>query len=332
MPDQVEDAFLANVNPQAAPTTPAAGELPTQQAQPQPQQPEPTPEPTKTERAQDALDTDAANKPVTFNVQFGEEERELSSNQIASTFDRYVALNRKHGELKPAIDLVENMLASAQEQGVQTNPQQLAEFLTAAVKAQMHNPPQGANPQVSAQTINEETEAALKAWETENAASLPPGYRENASRMQGIETQLGQVTQLLQQALQGQQQGAQQLQQQAQQVQGQAVNTTRQMIANNLNQVSQHLQLPDEDEPLFMQFAQERGYTLEDFIDPGLTLKVAQDFKNNRQAPEMQRLQEIASRRQAFTGSGGGNAVSGGAAPTPQATPDEAFFASISNR
>ena len=84
------------------------------------------------------------------------------------------------------------------------------------------------------------------------------------------------------------------------------------------------LNLPDESEQEFMQFAYSRGYTVEDFIDPELTMTVAQDFKANQDAPELERLRGITQKRQAFTGNSSGTpAVSNQA---PASTPDQTFI------
>jgi hypothetical protein len=52
-----------------------------------------------------------------------------------------------------------------------------------------------------------------------------------------------------------------------------------------------------------MVFAAERGFTMEDFVDPQLTMKVVSDFKNNMNGPELERLKAVAAKRQAFTAS-----------------------------
>ena len=52
----------------------------------------------------------------------------------------------------------------------------------------------------------------------------------------------------------------------------------------------------------FQVFANERGYTQEDFLDPQLRLRVMNDFKNSVHSGEMERLRDISKRRQAFTG------------------------------
>lgn len=105
-------------------------------------------------------------------------------------------------------------------------------------------------------------------------------------------------------------QGAQQMNEQAGQQQSNAI---RQTIGNNLSMAQRQMQLPDDAEQDFMQFAFARGYTIEDFIDPQLTMQVAQDFRNNMNSPEMDRLKAMAQRRQAFTGMAeGAPAMAGG--------------------
>ena len=92
----------------------------------------------------------------------------------------------------------------------------------------------------------------------------------------------------------------------------------RQQIANNLDRTQQALGLPDDKADDFMTFFAERGFTQEDFIDPQLTLKVMQDFKNNMDSPEMERMRGIAQRRQSYTGSLGSTPSAGGMDTQPQ--------------
>jgi hypothetical protein len=54
---------------------------------------------------------------------------------------------------------------------------------------------------------------------------------------------------------------------------------------------------------------------MEDFIDGNLAQKVVADFVNARNSGEFGRLQEIAKRRQAFTGSVGATPSAQGEAP-----------------
>ena len=75
-----------------------------------------------------------------------------------------------------------------------------------------------------------------------------------------------------------------------------------QMIANNLDKGAAKVGLSDDMAEDFRVFANERGYTEDDFIDPGLTLRVMTDFKNSMDSEEMASLRDIHKRRQAFTG------------------------------
>ena len=77
----------------------------------------------------------------------------------------------------------------------------------------------------------------------------------------------------------------------------------KQSIANNLDQAQAALRLPDDKANDFMVFAAERGFTMEDFADQNLTLRVMQDYANNMNSPEMERMRNIAMTRQAYTGS-----------------------------
>jgi hypothetical protein len=155
----------------------------------------------------------------------------------------------------------------------------------------------------------------LAKWEEENAVTLPPGFRENAQKMSKLEQQLAQTNQMLMAVLEKTQGATQAMQQGAQTAQTDRVQALRQTIANNLNMAQQQAQLPDEAEQDFFNFASARGYTIEDFIDPQLTMAVVADFKNNMNSPEMERLRAIAQKRQAYTGSMQSAPGASGAAP-----------------
>ena len=103
----------------------------------------------------------------------------------------------------------------------------------------------------------------------------------------------------------------------------------RQLAANNLDQAQAKYQLPDDMQNQFFDFAYGRGYTMEDFLDPVLTDTIVGDFKNNLNSPEMARLQDIAKRRQAFTGSLG--ATPGVPGDTPAPSPDETFINDVAS-
>ena len=81
-------------------------------------------------------------------------------------------------------------------------------------------------------------------------------------------------------------------------------------------------QLPDEAEQDFMHFVQGRGYDVWELMDLNLAKTLAQDFKNNQQAPDLERFRQMAERRQAFTGNLSPSAGAGGAATPPPGAAD----------
>ena len=255
---------------------------------------------------------------VIYEIEFGENDsRKLTPQQIKSTFERYSALNYKNAQYKPVMDLVEQIM----RENPGMNSRQMAETMQNIYKAQASNPTLGNTQGEKSGEYKKEGESGdlegmLKKWEDENAASLPPGYKDmlvgNNQSMAQMQQQLAQTQQMLQAVLAQSQGVADAAKQGVQQGQNQQANAVRQQIANNIDRVQQALKLPDDKANDFMVFAAERGYTMEDFVDPSLTIKVMQDFKNNMDSPEMERMRGIAQRRQAFTGSLGS---------TPSASP-----------
>jgi len=300
-----------------------------QQAEQSPQAAAPQQEAPKKESAQEAAAEKGSPQTegdkigadaVIYEVQFGENDtRKLTPQQIKSTFDRYSAMNYKNAQYKPIIDLIEQHMRQSGE-----SPKQMAERMQAIQKAQQSNPQMGNTqgdrsgpPYEKGAEAGNDLDATLKKWEEENAASLPPGYRDmmvgSQTQMQQMQQQLAQTQAMLRQVLgnaQGMTDAARAGMQQGQVKQANAV---RQQIANNIDRSQQALQLPDEKAQDFMVFAAERGYTMEDFADIQLTYKVMTDFKNNMDSPEMERMRQIAQRRQAFTGSLGSTPAAGAA-------------------
>jgi hypothetical protein len=290
-----------------------------------PPEPPATP-PTPSEIAQQALapkdeGTAMGSPAVSYKVPFGEgDERELTPDQIKGTFDRYGALNHRHAQLKPFVDLGDELMKRAPPG---TDASVIAQ---AMVKALTQNVQMGGQQQAPAapapqkETSNEDLSEQLQAWERDNAVSLPPGYKELMSSVTGTTGQMSAMRQMLEQVL-GQAHGSVQAAREShQQGQQDAVKTREQHIINNLNRVQQQLGLPVESAQDFQMFTAERGYTLADFADLDLLMKVASDFKATMGNGELERLRAIHSRRQAFTGAAGGSPGAGpGAAPDPGA-------------
>ncbi len=287
------------------------------------QKPQASQEPTKQEKAMEQLAPKTEGEQqqqsaAVFELNVGNgQKRQLTESQILGMMDRYKNLNYQQMQSKPLLDAATQAM---QDLGMNQD-QFLGHMQELMVKAKEKNtqfgnkdehpnkvgapPNQGADPDFDAQ---------LKAWEDQNAASLPPMYKDMLAQQRQMASGLTQMQQMMQQLIasqNGQLRAAAEVNSQAQQQGG--VNL-REAIANNLNRVQQQLGLPDETANDFMTFSAERGYSLEDFIDPNLAIKVATDFKNSMESGEMARLKEISQRRQAYSGATDQAALGGGAA------------------
>lgn len=271
----------------------------------------------------DTEDDRMGDNPIVYEVDFGGSKRPLTPEQIRSTFERYSALNHKNAEMKPIMEVVDAMMKG----NPNASPRQIAEGLIAMAKSGQSAPStfgeaeQAAsmNAQAEPPKTNEEVEAALKKWEEDNAAALPPGYREfmmgqntGNQTMTQMQQQMQQMQQMLGSVLQRSQGVVDAARDNAGQVKGEQIKQVQAQIGTNLDRAQMSLALPDESANDFMVFAAERGYTMEDFIDPDLTHRVMSDFKNTKDSPEMDRLRNIAKRRAAFTGSVGSTPSAGG--------------------
>lgn len=253
------------------------------------------------------------------------QKRQLTQSQILGMMDRYKNLNYQQMQAKPLLDAANSAM---QELGM-NQEQFLGHMQELMGKAKEKNtqfkgedehpnkvsapPGQGADPQFDAE---------LKAWEDQNAASLPPMYKEMLAQQRQMAQGIGIMHQMMQQLMAGQQgqlRAAAQVSQQAQQM---GTSNMREAIANNLNRVQQQLGLGDDTAQDFMTFSAERGYSLEDFLDPELTLKVATDFNNSINSGELSRLKDVAARRQAYTGASDQSAMGGAQAAQPNADLD----------
>lgn len=279
----------------------------------------------------------SAQNPVIYEIQMGDKTRKMTPEQISSTFQRYAALNYQQAQYKPVIDAI----ASLREANPDLSPAEIAKHMASMNKAAEHNTTLGkgsekappADGPAGPAKSGDDMDALLSKWETDNAASLPPGYKEmmqgSGQQMAAMQSQMQQMAQMLQRVLAQAGGTADAAKMGMQQAQGQQVAAMQQQIANNLDRVQQALGLSDEKANDFMTYAAERGYTLEDFIDPQMTVMVMQDFKNNMDSPEMERMRQIAQRRQAYTGSMGAGLPGGQPAGIP-ATGNDPFEAMAS--
>lgn len=291
---------------------PKEANAPAQNATPQEQAAQVASPQTEGDKAQEAA--------VMYKIQMGDKERQLTPQQIASTFERYRDLNHKQAQMKPVMDLAEKMMNAGGIDG-----QTAAKLMQASMQAYTKNAQMGRNrpaqenvaapqqPSPNAQQPN--LDAEFKKYEDENAISLPPGYREAAARLNAMEQRLAQGMQMMQQMNSRMGQQAQQGVQSAQQAQGDRMAAVEQSIRNNLDRAQQAAGLPDEAVGDFQTYAGERGYTAEDFADSNLTMKVVQDFANQRNTPEFQRLKDMSARRQAFLQTQSGSPAAAPAKP-----------------
>ena len=249
--------------------------------------------------------------PVSYEVKFGDNDvRQLSPEQISSTFNRYRDLNYKQMQNKPINDVAEALMGR-----YGADPYQIAEEMIKHAQEREGKVGSEGNPEMPADS----DAAGLRKWEEENAVSLPPGYGQIAENMQQLQQMQAQTQQMLQSVVANSQAVADAGQEAVMGAESQMQQASQQQIANNLDKVQNSLGLPDEAAQDFMMFVAERGFTLEDMVDPQIALTLGQDFKNQRNSSEFDRLRSQAERRQAVTGSIG----SAPATPATSATPTD---------
>lgn len=266
-----------------------------------------------------------SQEPVLYKVKIGDSERELTEAQIAQSLSRYAELNHRHAQNKPVMDLVDRLV---ERSGAQ--PDQVAKLLEASLKAFTKNatfggqqPPSpnepGRQPPRATPAGNMDDE--FRKYEEENAISLPPGYRETMDRLgrmeQALMANMGIMQRVLGQARQSGQAGMQA----AQSAQQDRQSAVQKAIATNLDLAQEQYGLANEDAGAFMAWAGERGYTLEDFADGRLTMKIVGDFAATRNTPEFERLKSLAQRRSAVLEAGAPGAAAGAPA-SPMAGDD----------
>lgn len=292
--------------PQAMPDPAAAAAAMAAQQQQQQQQAPQKDSAADKATSQGAPQTEATKMgedPIMYEVPLRDgTKRKFTPEQIASTLERYSGLNHKHATMKPVLELADRFMRA----NPNLTPAQLAQSVEQMVNGQRQQPSPQAQGQQQGQQGKQSnaqiSDEMYTKWEEDNASTLPPGYRDMMTAQGNINNQMAQLVQMIRGVMantQGVADAARMAQGQNQQQQGDAY---RRQIANNVDRAQQQLQLPDQAAEDFMIFASERGYTMEDFIDPELTLRVMGDFRNTASSPEMDRLREMAKRRQAYTG------------------------------
>ncbi len=333
---------------------PAQGQAPAQMAPPQGQAPQapaaPTappkadPAPTNMEKAQSKIaPTDPQQQPAKAEVQFIKlGEKEYTDSQLQGMMGRYKDLNYKHAQNKPVMDVIEQIITSAKNSGYDAKPDEVAGLVEASMRAYLKNPQMGQQKSKDSESkqqakqpmssdgdeveTDNDPDGMYEQWEKENAVKLPPGFRETAKSSKEMGKKLDDMMAMFQQVIQGGLDGGQAKQeagQQVQQAQTMQADAANKMISNNLNQSFQQAGIGTDPQTRsdFRMFAAQRGYDFPDFMDAGLTATVVADYKANKDAPEVQRLREIAQKRQAFTGMVEGAPGAAGGSPKAPADP-----------
>jgi hypothetical protein len=314
--------------PGAPPGTPPGAPAAAPMAPPPP--PKADPAPTQSEKASAKGEPTAgeAEEAITFIDLMDKDgtKRQYTPDQLRGTLDRYRDLNHKWQGVKPVADVVQQIMTRAKENGYEAKPGEVAELVQAAITAYISNPtmgnkaskepPPGGDGKAAAPMSppDDDDDEVLSKWEKENAVSLPPGYKNQSKSLKDLGSKLEQMLGMISKLAQGDQmqKAAAGTQQQAQEMQMSAAQAS---IKNNLVAAMQQNGIPPDAEQDFFVFAMQRGYAPEDFVDAQLAGTVVADYKANKDAPEVNRLREIAKRRQAYTGMTGGAPGGGGVAP-----------------
>jgi hypothetical protein len=254
------------------------------------------------------------NQPVSFQVPWDQgQNRELTPAQIKSTFDRYSSLNYAHSQLKPVLDIVGPLL-----KGANGDVGRVGEFLKAALAAAQKDPVMGDRnadsshgPRTTAQPVPagsgaanlQDFEQEIKDWEDENGIKLPGSVKAQSKAISAMNGQIAALVDMIKHmssASRGQLDAARDAQGDARSTMVAAI---KRQIAQNLDAAQARHGLPNEAVHDFMTFMGQRGYTMEDMVNPHLAHAVVGDFRANLQSPEMDRLRQMTARRLAATGS-----------------------------
>ena len=337
---QAAEGTPAGAESQAPAPEMAGGMAPQEEA---PASPKEDSKPTTEEKAQESASPKTEGDQVSaqgviYEVDFGKDgKRKLNDTQIKSTFDRYGKLNAEHATVKPAMELVKNLM---KEKGMDAKA--MADYIQNATKAFESNPVMGnieeskspGEPKmaISGNQTPEEVEKMFATYEEENSIQLPPGYREQMGETAKMREMITKQNDMIQKLVDASSGMAQASAEQVQETENAAGENMKAQIGMNLNQAQQANNLSDADANDFMMYAAERGYTMEDFVDPDLTMKVVQDFANTKNTPEMERLKQVAARRSAITGSVGSTPSSAPPMDPAQADPNTDILSRLAQR
>jgi len=271
-------------------------------------------------------------------------------DQLRGIASRYADLNYKHqtevAPISKSVTFLNQLRQQAAAEGLELNDDQMAQMLETALAAFASNPTMNANSQAKPgqqqpgrQDINvnkpepiTDVETALAQWEQQNAVTLPPMYKEAVAKTGALEQQIQALTEMVQNLSKSGAQIASTAEGKLTEAKETSAKNAQQQIVNNLSRIQNEFQFPDEAEQDFMAFVQGRGYDVWELMDYNLAHTLASDFKNNQQAPDLERFRQMAQRRQAFTGNLSPSSSSTPAAsPQQQTNPDQEMIDSMTS-
>ncbi|MGL4915726.1 MAG: hypothetical protein ACRC5D_05675, partial [Aeromonas allosaccharophila] len=176
-------------------------------------QPQASKEPTAQEQAMSKLapktEGEQQQEPAAvFELNVGNgQKRQLTETQILGMMDRYKNLNYQQMQSKPLLDA-----ASQAMQDLGMNQDQFLGHIQALIQkakeknttfgGQDEHPNKVGNPPNKGADLD--FDAQLKAWEDQNAASLPPMYKDMLAQQRQMATGMTQMQQMMQQLIAGQ--------------------------------------------------------------------------------------------------------------------------------
>lgn len=329
------------------------GVPPTQQAAPQPPaEPKETEQEKATQNVAPKAEDNKSKQPAAefFELDMGDGQRQAyTPEQLSGIVRRYSDLNYRHqsevAPVKKTLSFLNQIMSEAKASGAELDDDGMASLIENALMAYTKNPQLGAQRsplhaeleredqpvQKPGQVDPNSIEDQLAQWESQNAVTLPPMYKDAITKTSNLESTVAELRSQLDQLLKTNVAQTKTVEEQSKAVQQDRSEVVKQKVVNNLQRVQMQHQLPDEAEQDFMAFVQGRGYDVWELMDYDLANTLAQDFKNNMQAPELDRFREMAKRRQSFTGIVSSGPQGGGAAGSPQPSADDSFISSMTD-
>jgi hypothetical protein len=278
--------------------------------------------------------------PVTIKFRRGEgdeaEDVELTESQVKGMFERYRSLNGRHATLKEPLRLVEAIMDRVGKDDPEA-PQKAMQVMLAGLQALSHNPQMGGNAKGQQKPQGQPTNAsnALKEWAKKNAIDDVTPFEQVFGEVGNMKQAMSEMVGLMRQLAGQSAAGAGAVAKQAQDNASGRVDLMKRRVVQNFDRVQAEMSkkglkgFDEEGAKQFMNFAAQRGYLLEDFLDYDLLEKVATDYSNDVRSADVDRMSQVLGRRQAFSGSLAGAPSGGGSGGGAPKTPGQETFARL---